>query len=314
MTTYMHLEKQIDNKDVLERVNNKSDLSNSNGESIDVDENEIANNVVKQYINSLCKKLCFGNRYQYKCTLDNQWDHSEKGALFCEWGNGSYEWMLSELNHLKNQHVSKNNKILHLERYFRKVVTSISFWERYKNWRFQRRIRVPDYIKALDSDASKIFWGLYEQDSHENMAQKHDRSLNEINTLVAQIYTELHKRKRSYILEKNMSVSLSDEDDKLDEDIISSENKNTSYENIVLHESVMDAYKTLNWQEQYILDVMVIDELPATAVLQTLKDQSISIDNKTDPQDLNIQQIYYFLRKTVDKLKQKSKIRSIQDI
>ena len=278
---------------------------------------DILQSVIKQHINSLCKKFCFDNRYQYQCTIDKSWHKSPSNAVLCEYGNGTYDWMLVELSHLKSSNDKKNITITFLEGYYRKIVSSSIFFERYKNWRFQRRIRVPDYIKILDKDACKVFWGLYDQDVIENIAQKLKRKECEIKNIVNAIYVELHKRKRSYILSKNTEFSLDDEyvwDEYNGDALKSALNDHSSVENITLKGDVMNAYKRLNWKEQYILDVMVIDELSASAVLQLLREQSISLDDKVSSDDLNIQHVYYFLRKTIIKLKQTSRIEEVEQL
>jgi len=300
-----------DSKIKNRNANNRPDFAVDNklqNKSID---NKIAENVISgiidQNITKLCKSFCMDNCIKYQCTLEKTDNRSNSVLSLCEWGNGTYDWMLNELNHIQYQNEIKNRTILSYEHYFRKIVTSLQFWERYKNWRFNRRIRVPDYIKALDPDACKIFWGLYNQDTIDNIAQRLNREFDEINSLVTNIYTELSARKRGHILMKNKEFSLSHVNQELVNEV-DSHLTDQSLETHLERESVMKAYKQLTWQEQYILDVMVIDKISALSVLKTLQNQSISLDNKIDPKELNIQNIYYFLRKTLIKLKQKSDI------
>jgi len=275
---------------------------------VSAENNEIISQIVSENLTTFCKKLCANNCVKYQCTLDNNLKIVESDKLLCEWGNGSYDWMVGELHQIQHQNDLKNRKIYFKDRYFRKIIHSVPFWERYKNWRFQRRIRVPEYIKALDPDASVVFWRLYDKDSIENIAQQLCRHTSEIKNLVKQIYAELVLRKRSHMLEQVVNYSLHG-------DYVQFDNGNTyplsfqpSVDNVDIHHSVLTAYQQLDWQEQYILDVMVIDNLSATAVLKVLKEQSIRLDDKTDVQDLNIQHVYYFLRKTILKLKQKSNL------
>ena len=319
MTIEFNTNTGLKNTEILE--------SSKFNECLDVKKSEIVKNIsndsdqkiihyiIKQHINSICKKFCFDNRFQYICTLDDRWSKSPSDAVLCDLGNGTYDWMLVELNHLRSNNEKNNIKIDFLEGYYRKVVSSLIFFERYKNWRFQRRIRVPDYIKVLDKDACKIFWGLHDQDSIENLAQRLKRKKSEIKYLISSIYHELHKRKRTYILTQNIELSMDDEftfSEFQADNVYSSFVEQNSVEKNSLHVDVMTAYKKLNWKEQYILDTMVIDELSAAAVLKTLREQCISLDDKINPKELNIQHVYYFLRKTIVRLKKISKIEEVE--
>ena len=291
---------EVNGLDVDKKLRSKRSYS----ENIDV----VIPRVIAQHVDCLCKKICRDNCYKYKCTLDLSWGKPPGNASLCEWGNATYDWMQAELLHITNLNESNNRKIFFLERYFRKIVTSVQFWERYKNWRFGRRLRVPDYIKALDRHACRIFWSLYDQDSMEIIAQKINLPESEVGVLVGKIYSELHARKRLYILEKEIVYSLDSESLDSDSDIQAFLSVHIAEEELESHENIMAAYKQLSWQEQYILDVMVVDNLSAGAVLMTLKEQSIALDDRTAPQDLDVQKIYYFLRKTISKLEKKSKV------
>jgi len=265
----------------------------------------IIQEIVDDHIERLCKKLCYGNRSYYQCTLDTSWSHSKNNSALCEWGNASYEWMLSELMHLHQQNERNDRKISLIENYYRKIIHSISFWERYKNWRFKRRLRVPDYIKVLDPDARQIFWWLYDQDSIANIAQRLGRDAAEIRILVSNIHHELTIRKRSYLLSPNVEVSLENLDPLENNEALKTFIPEDQAE---MHLKVKTAFKQLTWLEQFILDSMVIGDLQAGSVLAALKAQSISLSEKHSPNDMNTQHVYYFLRKTIRKLKQLSDI------
>ena len=264
----------------------------------------ILDGLINNKLNSLCKKYCFSNRYQYQCTIDLPWGLNESDIPLCEWGNASYAWVLDELTHdnrLKKIQGENNSSIT---RYFSKIIHSVTFIERFKNWRFQRRIRVPEFIKAIDIDAHKIFWGLCDNDQARNIAQRLGREEQDVSEIIKRINEELVKRKRSYLLDLNPISTLSphnDNNEKDDEAKIAFEDK--TYEQFELESKVKDAYDQLTWLEQYIIDSMVIDGLSAKSVLDSLIKQNIVIDEKVKPADMNIQHVYYFFRKTLAKLK-----------
>ncbi|WP_455219521.1 hypothetical protein [Kaarinaea lacus] len=270
----------------------------------------ILNELINNKLNSLCKKYCFNNRFQYHCTIDLLWGLNEPDNPLCEWGNASYAWILDELTHdnrLKKIQGENNSSIT---RYFSKIIHSIAFIERFKNWRFQRRIRVPEYIKAIDIDAHKVFWGLCDNDQARNIAQRLGRDEQDVSEIIKRINEELVKRKRSHLLDLTQLSSLSsrnDNNEQNDEVEISFEDK--TYEQFELESKVKDAYDQLTWLEQYIIDAMVIDGLSAKSVLDSLIKQNIVIDEKVKPADMNIQHVYYFFRKTLAKLKETTGIR-----
>jgi len=265
----------------------------------------IIQELTDEHIERLCKKLCYANRSHYQCTLDIMWSKAPNGAALCEWGNASYEWMLSELMHLHQQNERNDRKITLIENYYRKIIHSISFWERYKNWRFKRRLRVPNYIKVLDPDARQVFWWLHDQDTIANIAQRLGRNTADIRILVSNIQNELSNRNRGYLLNPDVEVSLENLDSLEFNEALTSY---TPEDTIELHSKVRMAFQQLTWIEQFILDSMVVDNLQANSVLAALKTQSISLNDKISPDEMNTQHVYYFLRKTIKKLRKLSDI------
>jgi len=283
------------------RVNNeinKALLKQDNDQELIVD-------IIDENLEKLCKKLCYGNRSLYQCTLSTSWSLGNNSKVLCEWGNASFDWMLGDLLHIQQQNKNNNREISLVENYYRKIVASSFFWERYKNWRFKRRLRVPDYIKVLDPDARQIFWWLHDRDSIENMAQRLSRTESEISALVSEIRHELHIRKRGYLLNSDVEVSLENLDPIESEEALSFSTSDTQSE---LKQQVKSAYQQLTSLEQFVIDAMVIDDLHATAVLSSLKTQAISLSTKYSYEEMNTQHIYYFLRKTLSKLKRLSGI------
>ena len=263
--------------------------------------NTIQHELIDSHIQRLCKQLCYGNRFDYLCTLDDKWSRPPTDAVLCEWGNASYDWMLSELEYLQKQNAINGREVLQKRNYYNKILSSTPFWERYKNWRFKRRLRVPDYIKALDPDARQVFWWLHDQDNAENIAQRLRRNSKEIKRLINDIQLELAKRHRSYLLEPDIEYSLETLNPVDSENFFSFE---TQPEKQELQQKIKYAYQQLSWLEQFVLDSMVVDGLKADSVLSALKSQSLSLSEKLSCEQMNVQHVYYFLRKTISKLKE----------
>ena len=265
----------------------------------------ILDELITTKLSTLCKKYCFKNRYQYQCTIDLLWGINEHGNPLCEWGNASYAWILSELTHDNRLVKIQGEDNSSITKYFSKIIHSITFIERFKNWRFQRRIRVPEYIKAIDIDAHKVFWGLCDNDHPRNIAQRLGREELEVSAIINRINEELVKRNRSHLLDLtqlSMQSSHNIDSEQDNESQIAIVDK--TYEQIGLESKVKNAYDQLSWLEQYVIDSMIIDGLSAKSVLDSLIKQNISVDEKVEPADMNIQHIYYFFRKSLAKLKQ----------
>lgn len=263
----------------------------------------LASRVVQTQVMSCCKRYCFDNRTRYQCTVDKHWGLSRANAPLCDWGNATYVWMMDDLASDNKLERLLTKGIIHVDRYWQKVVRSTVFLERFKDWRFRRRLRVPPYIKALDSDAHRIFWALREGDHPANIAQRLGRPEPEVIKLIGRIHRTLAKRNRSDLLAQTTIVPLHgmDAEDEVYELNIPAEI--SSHEDSDLCSRLTTAYSMLTWQEQFLVDSMLIDELRAADVLQALLQQGVSLDETVPPQALNVQHIYYHLRKTLAKLR-----------
>jgi len=252
----------------------------------------------------LCKHYCLENRTRYKCTLDNKWGSQSTNAPLCEWGNGSVAWMLDDLTNKNRLNKFEGRKNASLINYLSKIASSHQFRERWKDWRRRRRIRVPDYVKVLDKDADKIFWKLCDQDSVPNIAQRLGRSPTDIDNIVKQIYTELHARKKMHQLSLPQLISLTapatSDEQHTQLDLASGEADNDEK---LYRQQIKSAFSQLSWQEQFILEAIIIDELDARSVLAALIEQDISIKPGVTPEKTSINHIYYFRNKTLTKLK-----------
>jgi len=266
----------------------------------------LVNELVAEKTEKYCKEFCFENRALYTCTLDTNWGSQSTDAALCEWGNGSILWMLDDLTNDNRLNKFEGRSNSGLINYLSKIAGSFQFKERWKDWRFRRRIRVPDYIKVLDRDACKIFWKLCDQDAVPNIAQMLGRDLREVDAVVKQIFSELHARNKLHKLNLAQLVSLTglgggDEQD-VQYDLCT---KEATGEERFFQDQVKSAFSLLSWKEQFILEVMVIDQLDVTSVLAALKAQGISIKTGVAPEETSVNQVYYFRNKALSKLKDK---------
>lgn len=279
--------------------------------------NALVHDVIKQRTSCFCKKFCHENRRLYQCTIDTKWGMHNDNAPLCAWGNHSYGWMLDDLtneNRLQKFEGRNNASLLH---YLSTIAFSKEFFERWKNWRFNRRERVPTYIQDLDQDAALLFlWLRGSQDDIPNLAQRLGRCEGSVRELIGKIVAELQKRNRLYLLDPPREVSLSsvNNNDSDSEDDMSGDweipIEDIGIDDMELQNRIKDAWQKLDWQEQYVLEALIIDRVNAKHVLQALQDEEIYLNENTPPDQLNLQHVYYFCRKALAKLK---KIADIDD-
>ena len=261
--------------------------------------------IIRYQTNRFCKRFCKENRYQFKCTLKPPLGSPPADASLCEWGNGSYAWMLNDLSNANRLKKFQANNNASLFDYCYVIANSLPFYERWKDWRFGRKVHVPSYIQALGKTAKTVFYGLRSQQSIEQISQQASRSVEEITELSRSIIKLLAQKNRLHLLTPSLNVSISNdaEDDNarsvLDSEIASyDEPIETLEENLLLSQT----WKKLDPIEQFILEALVIEEQDAEIVLNSLKKLDISFKKGSVAKDLDRQQLYYFRRKTLAKL------------
>lgn len=76
--------------------------------------NDLIEPIIEYQTNRFCKRFCKENHYQFKCTLRSPVGSPPADASLCEWGNGSYAWMLNDLSSASrlNKYQAKNNATL----------------------------------------------------------------------------------------------------------------------------------------------------------------------------------------------------------
>jgi len=272
--------------------------------------NELAHPMVSYQTDRFCKRFCAENKYLYRCTLAIPCGNAPSGALLCEWGNASYAWMLNELTHEQRllQFEAKNGA--RLQDYMYHIANSLPFYERWKDWRFGRRIRIPDYIKEIDPDASRVFLAMRSGDNSDLIAQKCGISLDHAETITQKIVIALTKRHRLHLLNQEKEQSLSQNNSQ--SHFQSNAEQQPSDMEIAVYdpdpaqtqraEQLQEAWQKLTVVEQFVMEAMVIEEQDANDVLQALTKLNIQINDKVAPENTDRQQLYYFRRKTLAKL------------
>jgi len=261
--------------------------------------NAIANPIIQYQNSRFCKRFCREHQYQYRCTLEKPVGNPSADAPLCEWGNAGYAWMLDELTRPERlkRYAAKNDASL--KSYFFYIANSLAFYERWKDWRFGRRVYVPEYIRDISPHAAKVFFMLRTSESLEAIAQAITQDKGATEKLVSQIVTELVKRKRLYLLNAPENVSLTHAEDATDIELPVS---GFDVEQDEQRELFVQAWEQLTEIEQFVLEAMLLEKKSADAVLHALNEMGVTLSQAEPASPNNRQQLYYFRRKALDRL------------
>ena len=105
--------------------------------------NAVAHPLITFHTNKLCRQFCYGNRYRFRCSLPHPLSGAPDDAAGCEWGNASYGWMLEELVRPERLARFDGREGAGIQNYLFTIASSLPFFERWKDWRFGRRVHVP---------------------------------------------------------------------------------------------------------------------------------------------------------------------------
>jgi hypothetical protein len=269
--------------------------------------NELIHPVIEYHTALFCKRFCEQNRFQYRCSLNKPWGTQSAQAALCEWGNASYGWMLNDLSSANRLLKYQAREGASLFDYLYRIANSLPFYERWKDWRFGRKVHVPGYVIAIDERAKSIFYALQSGLSSQLLAQKLKLKVDEVERITRDIVIQLTRHHRLYLLDspKTQSLTASGENDEhegsqqMDVAVIDDE-----YLQQDEQQHINKAWKTLDTIEQFVLEALVINEQDAKQVLKALSKLDIVIKKGVRPQDTSIQQLYYFKRKSLSKLQQ----------
>ncbi|MCK4871068.1 MAG: hypothetical protein KAS93_08165 [Gammaproteobacteria bacterium] len=273
-----------------------------------LDVNQLAHPIISFQTSRFCKRFCRENKYRYICTLLESSAPSPRNAVLCEWGNASYAWMLDDLTGSGRLTKYSGKNGARLNDYIYYIANSLPFYERWKDWRFGRKVHVPTYIKELFPEAGKIFFALRAGETIPSIAQKLPVDESTVEDMCQQIIIILTQKKRLHLLDPPSTISLTDTRDSQQDDgrINGTQTDIPDYDEapelLENKQNLAQAWKQLSSVEQYIIEAMVLDEQDAVDVLYALRKMDISIKDGVMSDDTNRQQLYYFRRKTLAKL------------
>lgn len=271
--------------------------------------NALIHPVITYQTARFCKRFCRENQYRYICTLESSMNARSSlpdGAVFCEWGNASYAWMLDDLMNSQRLNCFEGTNGAQINHYLYQIANSLPFYERWKDWRFGQKVHVPTYIQALHPVASDIFLALRRNEDIPVIAQKLGQSEEDIRRWSKEIVVTLTRKKRLHLLDPPHTVSLGvtgtgqdDEQDQAEVDIASyDEAPEDRQEKRILKK----AWGKLSAVEQFVLEAMLIEEQDAQDILAALGKMGVSIKQDVPAKETTRQQLYYFRRKSLAKL------------
>ncbi len=278
--------------------------------------NTVANPFIEFQTDKFCRRFCQNSFRDARCTLTPPQGSFRGGRsedILCDKANASYAWMLDELTKKQRLRKIRAENTAQLGSYFKTIVNSLPFYERWKNWRFERRIHVPTYICEIDEQAKSIFLQLHSNRDTRIIAQNLGLSENTVRSTAEAILITLTQRKRLHLLSPTRTFSFSDitstSDNDYDGDERNPHNQSLevgdtqfSPENLTYSSQIKAAWNQLSELEQYIIEALVIEEQDTTVVLKALATLDISLKQNQSSQHNNRQQLYYFKRKSLEKL------------
>jgi len=267
--------------------------------------NEIAHPIIEFQTGRFCKRFCRENQHLYRCSLSKPIGSARADAALCEWGNASFGWMLDDLCKPGRLQKYEGRNQASLFDYLYSIANSLPFYERWKDWRFGRRLQVPMYIRELGDQAAAVFYAMRGNQSMAQIAQTAGTSMADTESLASEIVLQLTRRHKLYLLDPPQEVSLSlvgtgGVDESAHQRDIPVDD--TEVEEQEQRNQLRQAWSRLDATEQFVLEAMIIEEQDADDVLKALRALDVSIKPGVSAAQTNRQQLYYFKRKALSRL------------
>ncbi len=277
--------------------------------------NEVARPYIQFQTDRFCRRFCQNQHLSARCTLSppqGKPKSSRASDTLCDKANASYGWMLDDLTNENRLQRIRAESISQLAAYFKTTANSLPFYERWKNWRFDRRVHVPEYIAEIDEYAKVVFLQLRSGNNFEMIAQAVGADESHVRSVVDKILIELTQRKRLHLLNTPKTMTFSElnasgnytEQHSTEDDNGSAEfeDHSLSPETLAYSMQIRKAWDQLDDIEQYIVESLVIENQDANTVLKTLAYLEIPLKKSNSHLQNDRQQLYYFKRKTLEKL------------
>ena len=267
--------------------------------------NQLAHPLIDFHTRTFCARFCHDNQRLYRCSLSQPISRAPADAALCEWGNASYGWMLDDLTRAQRLQKYRAEQGASLFDYLYRIANSLPFYERWKDWRFGRRVHVPTFIQDISPQAARVFYALRAGQPAPAIAQQLRLDIEQVEDISRKIINTLTRRHKLYLLDapQTQSLSMGEQDEsggaagQIDIAV-----QDEAPESRDQRERLNAAWRQLDAVEQFVLEALVIDGLDAKSVLRSLAALDIRIKNNVPAEETSIQQLYYFKRKALAKL------------
>lgn len=269
--------------------------------------------LIQKKTNYFCKKHCHDHNRHYRCPLDYKWGLQEKDAPLCDLGNASYLWMLERLTAPEELLKFKGIRGAKLLTYLSKVVDSLPFNEKWKDFRFNRHIDVPAYIQDISPLAGKVYRWLIDRHPLGLIAQMAGAPIEKIEEVFELIVVELTERGKLHLLDnpnpktiKAISLTgLGQDEEDPESNAVEGEIPDYSWDPAVeeVRRRKDVVWKKLTAVERFVVEKMVMEDHEAMEVLDALMLAEISIKEGVPPEKIDRQQLFHFKRETIKKLR-----------
>ncbi len=267
--------------------------------------NALAHPFIQFQTDTFCRRFCQGRHRHARCTLTPpqgaSTKHLNSSDPLCDQANASYTWMLDDLTRATRLKKIEGTSEGQVASYFKTIANSLPFYERWKNWRFERRVNVPSYIVELDPQAKAIFLQLRGGCNSALTAQNLGLSENHVRDIADRIVITLTQRKRLHLLNPDTTESLQQANSDAGEEAEIGDERYAP-DKAAYSAQLASVWRKLSELEQFVVEALVIENQDANAVLHALSTLNMPLKSGQAAEANNRQQLYYFKRVTLEKL------------
>ena len=260
-----------------------------------------------------CKRFCGRNASSYQCSLANPViDKSSpattktKNKRVCEWGSASRHWMIDYLINKQRLLKFTNRHGDSLYDYFFQIINSLTFFQRWKDWRFGGA-STPLAIQNMGPAAVTVFKGLAQQRKLRFIADQAGLKLSHVECLAEEIIRYLSDTHTcSALLSGSSSASttseLMQEINEQDESKATALSNQQGNHDGIKSENLNTIWNELSATEQFVIEAIVINQQTEEMVLYALKIMDIRLKEGVLPEDTTVEMLHVFKTDSLLKL------------
>lgn len=259
-----------------------------------------------------CKRFCGVNHLKYRCSLANPIVSDSNTSKIkpkrdCEWGNASNHWMCDSLINKQRLLKFSNRHGDNLYDYFFQIINSLSFFQRWKGWRFGAT-GIPPAIQNMGPSAVIVFKGLQQQRKLRFIAEQAGFKVSYVEALTKEIIRYFSDTNTFYSLQLNDTSNTSgtpkprSEINPQDESEIAAAMDVKESDARTASDDLNSLWEKLNVTEQFVVEAIVVNQQADKTVLYALKIMDIRIKEGVLPEDTTVEMLHAFKTDSIIKL------------